>query len=136
MTIEQAFNQAIYRVDAPGGAIRLRVGRRAGAARLRARLPAHGDGWVITPCNPRAKRMPRPINDRRLDALHALLARQRRPWLSACNLEPHGDWPDEPGAYIYRIPAPVARSIAVRFGQAALLRVPRHKPPELVWLEA
>lgn len=135
--LKSAFQSAVYRVYAPHGPLDLRVDDADAAQRLRENLPARGrtDAWVITPCNPGGHRVATWINRRRLRELERTLRDQDIPWWPAVNLDPAGDWPDEPGVCAWSLDEHAARELGRRFGQAALLRLPPRGAPRLLWLE-
>lgn len=136
MTLENAFRNTIYRVYLSRGHIDLRVGDETSARRLHARLSprAHADAWIITAHNPGGNRAAPWRNARRHRELIALLNRQAAPWLPALNIDPAGEWPDEPGVCVWNLGERGARALGHRFGQAALLNLPNRGTPKLTWL--
>lgn len=135
--LENAFESAIYRVHTPRGPVDLRVGDAGAARRLRARLPrtAGADAWVVTPCNPGGRRVAPWINARRRREMAGLLESRGIPFRPAVNLDPAGDWPDEHGVCVWNLATHEIEALARRFGQAAVLHIPRRGPPELVWID-
>lgn len=135
--LKEAFEDAIYRVYAPRGPVDLRVGDAGAARRLWAQLPrtAGGEAWIITPCNPTGRRVAPWINARRRRELARMLERRVLPHYPAVNLDPDGDWPDEPGFCVWNLDPREAASLGRHFNQAALLHVPRQGPSDLVWID-
>lgn len=134
--LENAFRTAIYRVRMPRGHFDLRVDDAVAAHRLHTRLSPRPrtDAWVITPCNPGGRRALPWTNARRRRELEQALCRRGIPWQPAVNLDPTGDWPDEPAVCAWNLSERTALGLGRRFGQAALLRIPHRGKPELFWV--
>jgi hypothetical protein len=91
------------------------------------------DAWVITARNPGGRPAAPWTNERRTRELTRVLHRRDIPWRPAVNLDLAGDWPDEPAVCAWNLNERAARKLGRRFGQAALLRIPRHGKPQLFW---
>jgi len=80
-----------------------------------------GQPWaIVTACNPAGQRLPPADNTVRHRQLTDL-ARALGPCHPACNRDPAGDWPDEPGVLLARIRIEPVDALARRFEQAAVV---------------
>lgn len=89
--------------------------------------------WLITAYNPGGEAAPGADNRARHARLDTLLARHGLRRLAAVNRDRSGDWPDEPGWLVAGLEEGMARSLAQRFGQAAIVAVDRHRVG-LLWI--
>lgn len=131
-----AYRAARYRVDAPGGELVLRVGRRS--RRLDALLAALGArrfAW-LTAVNPGSRRLSERDNARRLAHLDAEIARRGWRALPGASRDPQGHWPDEPSRLLLDVDAETARALARQLGQNALLVGSCGEPVRLLWVAA
>lgn len=132
--LRAAYRAARYVVMAPGGTITLRCG--ALPAREQDALRALGvrQRWaLITPCNPRSRRLRPHANRARLRRFHAELRARCIRWYPSVNRDPAGRWPDEPGALLVDVAPALARALARRYRQNAFLTARRGRPAYLVW---
>lgn len=90
--------------------------------------------WLITACNPGGQAISEALNRARADRLAALLDRQGLRRLPAINRDTAGSWPDEPGWLVTGLEEGIARSLAQRFSQAAIVAVSRELI-DLVWID-
>jgi len=127
--LERAFLAAEYHVLAPSGALIVRPGQ---SCPVLDRL-AGGRRWcILTAFNPGGRRCSAVANRRRAARLNAALddaAPALR--LPACNRDPAGRWPDEPGWLLsFDTPDPV-HELARRFGQVGVVCGGRGGPAQL-----
>lgn len=88
--------------------------------------------WLITACNPGGEAISEIKNRALVETLDAQLNRAGLHCLTAVNRDPTGNWPDEPSRLIAGLEEGMARTLARRFGQAAIVAV-RHNSVELAW---
>lgn len=133
--LEHVFTDAAYQVSLDDAWLTLTIGN-ACPETLAAWLRAHGNrtGWVITACNPGAKILAPGINAARNRALHDWTDQHGLPCLESINVDPDGQWPDEPGLLIGDLEEGLARVLAQRFGQFAIVAAPPDRPVDLLWL--
>lgn len=130
-TLAAAFAAAEYVIRVDPAPIVIRIGECTPALdRL-----LDGRHWaVVTAHNPGGMRRSASRND----AAQRLLTRDLRELapdvlLAACNRDPHGRWPDEPGWLFTPESAAQADALATRFGQRAIVVGQPGHPAELRW---
>ncbi|HET7315338.1 DUF3293 domain-containing protein [Salinisphaera sp.] len=97
---------------------------------------AHYNGdtpaWLITAYNPGGEAVDAADNRARQYLLDALLDRHGLHCLPAVNRDTGGQWPNEPGWLVAGLEEGMARNLARRFGQAAVVSVSR-ETSSLIW---
>lgn len=88
--------------------------------------------WLITAYNPGGEAASEADNRARQYVLDTLLDRHGVDRLAAVNRDTAGDWPNEPGWLVAGLEEGMARNMAQRFGQVAIVAVDR-KRVDLVW---
>ncbi|RJS95308.1 DUF3293 domain-containing protein [Salinisphaera sp. Q1T1-3] len=83
----------------------------------------HGVVWIITAHNPGGRRATAADNQLHDRALRDAVMHRPWHWLMARNRDPTGQWPDEPAYWVAGPDADSIRQLAMRFGQAAIVRV-------------
>jgi hypothetical protein len=126
-----AYERAVYRVDAPGGAFVIQVGQPSPEAD--GLLHERGlSSWVyITACNPGSERLPDEVNSARTAQLRELIAAY--PYLEGEGGSPEGDWPAEHSFFVMGMEEERAAGLARRFGQAAYVAGDLGGVARLVW---
>jgi hypothetical protein len=129
----QAFAGTDYVVDPGGHDLVLRVGRcHAALDRLLGNRP-----WaIVTACNPLTQRLSEAENRDRNRRLGAELDAGDFDHWPACNRDPGGRWPDEPGFLVAGIDPAQARALGARHGQAAVLAAAPGEPAALEFCPA
>ncbi|MGN8157247.1 DUF3293 domain-containing protein [Salinisphaera sp. RV14] len=89
--------------------------------------------WLITAYNPGAEAAAAVDNRARHQVLDTLLKRRGFDRLAAVNRDTAGDWPNEPGWLVAGMEEGMARNLARRFGQVAIVAVDRARV-DLVWI--
>ena len=90
--------------------------------------------WIITAYNPRAMRADGQLNSARDAALRACLDASGHRYAATDSRAQAADWPAEPGVCILDMDEGLARALALRFEQAAIVAVPIEKEVQLVWI--
>lgn len=88
---------------------------------------------IVTAYNPGAVDRSHVDNRRRHERLVDRVEAAGLGTLSACNRDPSGQWPDEPGLLLYPCPVETARDLALEFGQAGFV-AGRPAMPAGLWL--
>lgn len=108
-------------------------------APLRRWLTEHCAGpcaWIVTAYNPWAEQRDAAANRQRDAALKAWLDAAGHGYTATDSRARANDWPAEPGVCILDMDEGLARALALRFGQAAMVAVPVDGPVQLVWIDA
>ncbi len=92
--------------------------------------------WIVTGHNPDAQRLGSAANDKRHAALETCLDVGAIRYAPAVNTAADDDWPPEPGFLLLNVDEGMARALARRFGQLAIVAVPLNGVARLVWLDA
>ncbi len=92
--------------------------------------------WIVTGHNPGATRLDAAANDQRHAALAVCLNIGAYRYAPAINTPMDGGWPAEPGFLLLNADEGMARTLARRFGQLAIVAVPVNGVASLVWLDA
>ena len=127
--LQQAYLDALYRVE---GKIDFRIGEYSTELhRLHAVHQAHHSHF-ITAFNPESKRLPAEENaarhaelGRRLDALGANK-------LAAAGLDPDGQWPPEPGYFVFDLPHEDVLALGRTYQQNAVVAIGPDAIPRLM----
>lgn len=105
---------------------------------LRIWLTAHCKGrcaWVITAHNPQAEIAAAHDNNACDTALKAWLDTSGHAYVPADSCAQNGSWPSEPGVCVLDMDEGLARSLALRFDQAAMVALPTEHTVKLVWID-
>ena len=121
--LDQAFRQTDYRVYLPREQVTVRIGEiQPVLCRWLEQQGFETCHWsIITACNPGANPLSDQDNGRRQAELEVALSAGQWPWRPSVAVDPDGQWPDEPGAWIAGIPAQQACRLAAEYGQLALV---------------
>lgn len=133
---EPAYRRAHYQVLLEEGEATLAIGQYDAAVEQQLRdtfdLQRH---WVIlTPCNPRSVQSREELNNFYLDELRFALDSRSGTWGKAINVDPRGEWPDEPGFFVVDPDLGWIMDLGRRFGQNALVHARLGQAPRLIWL--
>jgi hypothetical protein len=138
--LKQAFAATRYQVALDGKWLTLTTGAPCPEP-LAAWLRAQGSpiAWLITAYNPGARMLAATTNAARHAVLRDWVAQRGLACLDSVNVDPtqkwpSDPWPDEPGLLIAGLEEDLARALAGRFGQLAMLAVRPDAPVALVWL--
>ena len=131
----RAYEQAHYTVSAPGGEVRIRVGRADPVVDELLRACGVTQGAFITAWNPGSEPLAETENAARHARLLAALAQQGFEYLDGAGSDPDGAWPAEQSLLVLGIEAEAAAALAREFGQNAYVWVARHQPALLVWVQ-
>jgi len=131
--LDEAYRTTCYRVQAPAGAIDLRIG--IASAALDALLGELGAaGWaIVTAWNPHSVPQGTAANEAAQARLASELAAQGYRCLPGCNLAGDGNWPPEPSLFIAAMTPAAAARIAAAYGQNAVVVGERYGAPQLLW---
>jgi hypothetical protein len=105
-------------------------------ARLLAECGLRRSWALLTPCNPRSRRLSAAANAVRLRTLRLLLRRRRVRHWPTVHRDPSGRWPDETGVLLIDAPRAVAVGLGRRFRQNALVWGRAGLGAVLIWLAA
>lgn len=131
--LETAYRQAIYRVELPADTYTLRIGESCPGLDQALADSDCGLLCILTAHNPCSQALTSAENRQRGDALTAAVRRAGlRSW-PATNLDPAGQWPEEPGLCIANLPPRLLDTWLVRFGQNAAVVYETATVPRLVW---
>ncbi|HZP92715.1 MAG TPA: DUF3293 domain-containing protein [Burkholderiales bacterium] len=128
------YRRTVYRVEAPAGAIDIRIGERHPA--LDALLDSHAArSWAfVSACNPGSARLAAPENDARHAALLEALRARGLSALEGLGI-PHGEgWLPERSVLVPGVDKEEAIEIGRRFGQNAIVFGRRGGRAELLWI--
>ncbi|MFW5926505.1 MAG: DUF3293 domain-containing protein [Wenzhouxiangella sp.] len=125
----RAFLQTDYLVSTAAGSLTVRIG--AEHPRLDRQI-GYRPWAIVTAFNPGATESASGDNRRRHARLVERTERAGLASLPACNRDPSGSWPDEPGLLVYPCDSDSARKLAREFGQ---LGVVTGAPGEMARLE-
>lgn len=89
--------------------------------------------WIVTAHNPQAQQVDDTENTQREAALKACLDSQAHHYVATNSHAHNRDWPDEPGICVLDMDEGLARALALRFDQAAIVALPVCGPVQLVW---
>ncbi|MEQ1438250.1 DUF3293 domain-containing protein [Fontimonas sp. SYSU GA230001] len=132
--LRAAYRSARYRIDCGTQWIERRIGRidaSADAALTAAGCRSH---WhVLTPCNPRSRRLSDADNASRVAALRTELTRYGWIALPALNTDEEGRW-QEPGFCILDAPQTRVVELAAYYGQLAIVAGTPGAAPTLLWI--
>lgn len=132
--LDAAFRATIYRVEMPEGRFDLRIGVACPAFDDGLRARGIGRWGVITACNPGAVRLSDELNRLRQGQLCGRLKHLGRDFYAACNFDPEGGWPAEPGCLVLEIGQEPLRLLALEFLQLAVVCGESGSPPRLLWV--
>lgn len=134
--LNKAFEATDYLVHTGDDWRRINIGRPAGDT-LSVWLKKNCDAscaWIVTAYNPRAAPNDEAANRQRDAALKACLDAAGHRYVAANSRARDSTWPDEPGVCILDMDEGLARALALRFAQAAMVAVPVAGLPQLVWV--
>lgn len=131
--LAERYRATSYIVEAPGGAITIRIGRPNGELdHLLERMGA--DEWAfITAWNPNSLLLPPAENDRNNNDLRERLDRMGLRHVSGEGAGDDGEWPPERSFFIPGITRDEAVALGRRYGQRAIVAGRRGGAAELVW---
>lgn len=132
--LEAAFRATVYRVEMPEGRFDLRIGVAAAAFDECLRTRDVGRWGIVTACNPGAVRLSDDENRRCQAQLGERLAGLGWTFFAACNLDPEGAWPPEPGCLVLQIEREALCALAAEFSQLAVVCGETGSPPRLLWI--
>lgn len=135
--LTQAFEQTDYRILADGQWHTVTIGSMCPPI-LQAWLKTHGKtrcAWIITAHNPQAEAMDAQANANRDAALKTWLDADNHAYVATDSSAQTGDWPCEPGVCVLDMDEGLARALALRFDQAAMVALPIDQPVQLVWID-
>lgn len=134
--LQQAYENALYRVFDPAGALihTLRVGRRD--AWLQQAYLAHQStsACYLTACNPLGQRLSDAENAQRMQQLRTALQRQGWRFESGQGQDPAALWPGEDSLLIWDMDEATAMAWGRQWQQNALLFCGADAVPRLLWL--
>jgi len=135
MRFSRAYARTEYSVLLPSPLI-LRVGRYDAVAeyRLQQECGLRHEWAVLTPCNPRSRRVSGLLNRRYLRELRQVLAALKLRHEPALNRDPMHRWPDELGVLLLDASPQQLLGLARHFRQNAVLAGTLGQPPGLLWL--
>ncbi len=135
--LDRAYRATLYRVRLPGAELTLRIGVHDAAAGQRlARLGGCRRQWaLVTPCNPRSRRLMDWQNRLRHAGMEAALQAGGLVHYPSLHCDPAGRWPDEAGFLLVDPPRGLARALGRRYGQNAIVAARLGEPPQLLYLE-
>ena len=130
--LEAAYRATIYRVvtDPP---IDLTIGRSSAAAAALLRWAGVDRAAIVTAYNPRSERAADAANQAADATLRAGLAARGYATRDTVAIDPHGEWPDEPGCLVLGMTAEDARVLGHAFGQNAVVTVDAGGCAQLAW---
>lgn len=133
-TLDAAFRATVYRVETSAGRFDLKIG--VADAAFDDYLRTEGvDRWgILTACNPGASRLPDEENLFRQNRLCDRLKELGWRFLAACNLDPEGDWPPEPGCCVLQVDPTLLCELAGDFSQLAVISGEVGLSPCLLWV--
>ncbi|MDX2223556.1 MAG: DUF3293 domain-containing protein [Rhodospirillaceae bacterium] len=128
----RVYARAVYRAFDAGAVIEFSIGRPSLA--LEALLARTGatTAMFITAYNSMSVPRPDPVNRAADRALRRALRLGGWACLAGEGADPAGRWRPEPSFLVLNIGAAAARTLARRFGQAAIVAIRRGNPPRLV----
>ncbi|WP_018949800.1 DUF3293 domain-containing protein [Thioalkalivibrio sp. ALMg11] len=131
--LEQAYRSADYCLETEDGRRVLYIDRPAEDVTVW--MAGHGIQRLVvfTASNPGSQRAPRAENERQHRTLEAAVAHRGLQAWPACNRDPSGHWPDEPGLAIADLPDDLLARWLEAFGQNAAVLLEPPAPPRLVW---
>jgi hypothetical protein len=134
--LDEVYRATAFRVDAPGGAFCLRDGQLSVA--VDRMLADHQmSSWAyVTACNPGSSPLSGARNDERMRRLEAEVREVGYRFHRGEGIGALGDWPPEPSLLILGIDEDLARALARRYGQSAILFGRRGEPARLLWIDA
>jgi hypothetical protein len=134
-TLEPSYRATTYRIDAPEGPIRLRIGQPSPALdRLLGALPAAQ--WAfVTAHNPGSRRLGTQANQRRHAALKQEIDQRALRHYPGQGVGDCGTWPPEESFLIVGINEETAIALGRQFGQAAVVVGEAGGPARLAWSE-
>ncbi|MGB3836208.1 DUF3293 domain-containing protein [Castellaniella sp.] len=130
--LPQAYQAARYYIDTPSPTLII-IGRPQSGLQALHQQYHCTHSHILTPCNPRSRRLRPAANLRRLAALHRRLSILGVSVLPARNTDPTGQWPEEPGFWITGLPPHTIRMLAKSFGQNAWVLCPADTIARLQW---
>jgi hypothetical protein len=132
--LDLVYRATRYRVDAPAGAIVIRVGERNDAIDELLRTLAT-DRWAyVSAANPGSRPMPRSENDRRHAYLIVELERAGRHYIEGMGEGDDPAWPAERSVWVSAISRVGVARLGRRFEQNAVLHGSLGAQAELLWL--
>lgn len=118
--LEAAYRAALYRIAAPAGEIRLRVGQYSQELADLLREAGVEEAALLTAFNPGSQAQLSCWNHASQQRLIAELTGGGYRLLHGCNSDPAGQWPEQ-SALVLGMPLPAARACAARYQQLAFL---------------
>lgn len=131
--LARAYADARYVIEIADGPLTRRIGRID--AQADARLQAHGcrlHWWIVTPCNPRSRRLSDAGNDARLARLEAELRQRHWRIHPSHSAAPDGRW-HERGFCIFDAEIEAVTDLAQRYEQNAIVGADLGVAPALHW---
>lgn len=131
----EAYLRTTYRVQAPGAALPLRVGKEDARLALLLRESRTGCAALLTAWNPGSERRGKEWNESAQQRLLEELSQAGHRWLHGRN-EPDiaqdgADWTEE-SVLALDLELPAARALASRYGQVAFLWIDARATPQLI----
>ncbi|MGE4064213.1 MAG: DUF3293 domain-containing protein [Rhodospirillaceae bacterium] len=130
-----AYRAAVYEVDDGEGVVRFHVEEPSAA--LDGLLARRGacSAVLITAYNPRSRKQSAAENTDAHRALLDAVAGLQKQYLPSRGRDPDGEWPAEPGLFIFDLAREQALALARRFQQYAVVWAEKGSPPVLVFAE-
>lgn len=130
--LSNAYQAAEYWVLAPEPCL-LHIGEMA-TGRLATLIAEHQKAsYIITAENPGSIPMPTSYNNEQNNMLADTIRKKSLPYLHTISKDPTGIWPDEHGFLLLAIDLEVAISLAVTFGQCAIVRLAPGQMSTVIW---
>nr|WP_156000737.1 DUF3293 domain-containing protein [Thioalkalivibrio sp. ALJT] len=131
--LEQAYRAADYELTTATGRHLFHVDQPAPAVAAWMRHHGLHRLVILTACNPGSQPMSATANAHRQRQLEAAVRDRGLAAWPACNRDPQGHWPDEPGLAIAELPDALLATWLTDFGQNAALMLEPPAAPRLVW---
>ena len=134
--LASAYQRALYRVIADDGDFVIRIDQ----------FDEEFDAWIrevggctrewaiITPCNPRSRRAREELNGFYFNELRFTIEAKSGNWFKVHNVDPTGDWKDEPGFLMIDPDIRWAMDLGRKCKQNALVACRLGETQRLIWL--
>lgn len=129
-----AYKKTLYAVQIGGETVNIRVGNHTPSITALLQKYQQTTWALITAHNPHSQLTDTAQNTRQTLALEKAIQQLARPYLSAVNIDPQGNWPDENSFFIIGINQTQAITLGQRFHQNAILFGTLTTQPHLIWL--